>query len=316
MSTLLLLLILIVGGGLYGARVWTNRLAAQAEAAIPQKGLVRAVPGGRLHYVESGPQDAPAVVLIHGLGGQLQHFDYGVAEGLASEFRVIAVDRPGCGWSDRDGAGQAPIGEQGRMIGALLDELGVEKPTLVGHSLGGAIALAMALDRPEKTGALALLCPLTHEVAATIPVFKPLEVRSSFMRGLIGATLAAPLSKRNGPAALTAVFAPEPWPEDFPLRGGGALGLRPKAFVTASEDLAAVAPAIKTQIPRYGDLKAPGGILYGASDEILAPAVHGEPMQAHGLAYEALEGRGHMIPITRPEACVDFIRRMAGLRAA
>jgi pimeloyl-ACP methyl ester carboxylesterase len=316
MSTLLTLIILIVGGGLFGAHLWTRRLAAAAEAAIPQKGLVRAVPGGRLHYVESGPKDAPPVVLIHGLSGQLQHWDYGVAEALAKDFRVIALDRPGCGWSDRDGAGQAPVGEQGRMIQALLDDLGVEKPVLVGHSLGGAIALAMALDRPEKAGALALLCPLTHEVGETIPVFKPLEVRNAAIRGLIGATLAAPLAKRQGPEALTAVFAPEPWPQDFPIKGGGALGLRPKAYVVASEDLVSAERIIAAQAARYGALKVPGGVLYGAQDAILDPKVHGEAMQAHGLAYEALEGRGHMIPITAPDACVDFIRRMAARAAA
>ncbi|MBL4749571.1 MAG: alpha/beta hydrolase, partial [Amylibacter sp.] len=58
-------------------------------------------------------------------------------------------------------------------------------------------------------------------------------------------------------------------------------------------------------------LKASGGILYGADDCLLPPIHHGQSMIAHGLAYEVLEGRGHMIPITAPEECADFIRRMA-----
>ncbi|MEM6742147.1 MAG: alpha/beta hydrolase [Pseudomonadota bacterium] len=313
MSTLLTLIVLLVGGGLVGAHLWTRRLAATAERAIPQKGLLRAVPGGRLHYVDLGPRDARPVVLIHGLSGQMQHWDYGVAEALSDTFRVIALDRPGCGWSDRDGEDQAPPAEQGRMIQALLDDLGVEEPVLVGHSLGGAVALAMALDQPEAAGALALLCPLTHGVEASIPVFKPLEVRNAAIRRLIGATLAAPLAKRNGAEALTAVFGPEPWPQDFPVKGGGVLGLRPKAYVVASEDLVAAQTTIAAQAARYGDLKVPGGVLYGGDDEILDPATQGEAMRAHGLAYEALAGRGHMIPVTDPQACVDFIRRMAAL---
>ncbi|MEO1689515.1 MAG: alpha/beta hydrolase, partial [Pseudomonadota bacterium] len=109
-----------------------------------------------------------------------------------------------------------------------------------------------------------------------------------------------------------AVFAPEPWPEDFLSHGGGALGLRPKGFITASADMTAVPGAIVPQVARYAEeLKTPGGVLYGAKDHVLDPKVHGEPMAAFGLDYEALAGKGHMIPMTEPEACADFIRRMA-----
>lgn len=122
-------------------------------------GRVVLVDGGSIHYVEQGPKDGTPVVLIHGLSGQLQHFTYGLSELLAKDFRVIAIDRPGCGYSTRENDEFSCPEAQGRMINEALDMLNVEKPILVGHSLGGSVALAMALDRPDQIGALALICP-------------------------------------------------------------------------------------------------------------------------------------------------------------
>ena len=62
---------------------------------------------------------------------------------------------------------------------------------------------------------------------------------------------------------------------------------------------------------RYPDLKVPGGILYGAKDAILTPSAHGAPMTQYGLTDEQIEGLGHMIPITAPDACAAFVRRIA-----
>lgn len=305
----------IVIGGL-GFLHWRTRLLAwTAEQALPPCGEFATVPGGEIHYLDLGPKDAPAIVLIHGLSGQLQNFNYGVAEQLAQDHRVIVPDRPGCGYSRRDGAARAAIPEQGRMISALLDHLGIEKPTIVGHSLGGAVALAMALDRgPEATAALALICPLTHDQSDVPEVFKGLEIRTEWLRKAISQTIAVPVAKATATKTLNAVFHPEPAEGDFLHRGGAILGLRPSAFVTASEDLQGVERSMPAQAARYGDeLKISGGVLYGAQDAILSPQIHGESMQQFGLSYEALEGRGHMIPMTAPDECVEFIRRMEAL---
>jgi pimeloyl-ACP methyl ester carboxylesterase len=292
----------------------TRALAAQAERQVPQAGQVAPVPGGAIHFVELGPEGAPPLVLIHGLSGQLQHFTYALAGLLAQEFRVIALDRPGCGYSRRDSDDLASLPEQARMIGAFLDARGIESPVLVGHSLGGAVALALALDRPGKIAALALLCPLTRPVTETPPVFKGLMVTSPGLRRLIGHTLAVPLAHATRDRVLAEVFAPEPAPGDFLTRAGGALGFRPQAFIAASADLIGQMRSLPAQAARHGDLAVPGGVLFGAEDPILAPETQGAAMRAHGLDFETLPGRGHMIPITAPGDCADFIRRMAAKR--
>lgn len=316
MSTLLALVILLIVA-IDAALIWawlrTRRLAREAEAAVPRAGQMQAVTGGAIHYVESGPEGAPPVVLIHGLGGQLQHMTYGLAPLLARDFRVIALDRPGCGWSERDGEGRASLAEQARMIAEFLEARGTGPATVVGHSLGGAVALALALNHPERVAALALLCPLTHPEPATPPVFRGLDVRTPGFRKFLAHTVSAPMAVKMAETTLNTVFAPEPWPKDFLTRGGGALGLRPKGYIAASEDLAAATPGVAALVPRYAELKAPGGVLFGAEDALLAPRRHGEALAeaAPGIIAETLPGRGHMIPITAPEDCAGFVRRMA-----
>ena len=314
LTSVLLLILALLAAALLALVLRTRALAAQAERQVPQLGEIVPVPGGAIHVVEMGPEDAPPLVLIHGLSGQLQHFTYALAGLLAGEFRVIALDRPGCGYSRRDSDDFASLPEQARMIGAVLDARGIGKPMLVGHSLGGAVALALALQRPGQIAALALLAPLTHPVAEPPALFRGLLVTSPGLRRLIGHTLAVPLAHATRDRVLAEVFAPEPAPGDFLTRAGGALGFRPQAFIAASADLIGQMRSLPAQAARYGELQTPGGVLFGAEDPVLSPQAQGAAMQAHGLAFETLPGRGHMIPVTAPEACADFIRRMAARR--
>jgi pimeloyl-ACP methyl ester carboxylesterase len=113
---------------------------------------------------------------------------------------------------------------------------------------------------------------------------------------------------------LAVVFSPEPIPADFMTRAGGALGLRPQVYVTASEDAVALLDGSAAQAERYAaELKVPGGVLFGSADAILSPVLHGHTMAAHGLAFETLEGRGHMFPLTAPQECAEFVRRVAAM---
>ncbi|MEQ8305582.1 MAG: alpha/beta hydrolase [Hoeflea sp.] len=310
------ILVLLAVADLVVFWIWTRSLAAKAEKTAPRLGRVIAVEGGSIHYTDVGPRGGKAVVLIHGLAGNMRNFNYGMVEDLSRVFRVITIDRPGSGYSMRQSDDLASMPEQSAMIWAFLDKLGVEKPVLVGHSLGGALSLAMAMDRKGATGALALLAPLTAVIPEPPPVFRQLRIGSPTIRRIIGHTIAAPVARMTSKKVFREVFAPETPPEDFISRGGGILGMRPKAFVTASADLNGVHGSLAAQCARYpSDLDSPGGILFGTDDNLLAPEIHGEPMQAFGLVFETLPGRGHMIPVTAPEACSDFVRRMAQLSA-
>lgn len=286
-----------------------RRMARHAQNDVPRAGRMQQVDGGAIHYVESGNPEGPVLLLIHGLSGQLQNFTYALSDEL-SDFRVIAIDRPGCGYSERD-ASKTGLFDQAGMIADFMQLLNLEKAVVVGHSLGGAVALAMAMNHPAKVRGLALICPATHMQDGAPDVFKGLEIRSAWLRRLIGNTIAPGLAKRTTDMALTSVFKPQPWPRDFLIRGGGALGYRPKSFVAASEDLVAAERDMPQMIARYGsDLNTPGGVFYAEEDNVLSPARHGVVMQEFGLSYETLPNSGHMVPMTHPKEVADFVARM------
>ncbi|PSL20898.1 alpha/beta fold hydrolase [Shimia abyssi] len=292
--------------------VRTQMLARKAEAALPAPGAFQQVDGAMLHFVEQGPKDAQTLVLIHGLAGNLHHFTYGMSDLLAQDFHVIAVDRPGCGYSTRDNDGLAHLGEQAEMLWAFLDARGVKNPVLVGHSLGGSVALAMALLRPDRPSALALLCPATHPMPKAPAVFRPLQLRSTLSRRLFAYTIVSPMTRLIQPKVLRSVFAPEPVVPNFQTRGGGWLALRPETFISASADLMGTSGDVASLIDRYKtDLKTPGAILFSENDTVLSASHHGTPMAQYGLPMKTLPGRGHMIPMTAPKECADFVREIA-----
>src|SRR5262245_21622381 len=161
---------------LIGGLVWfTARTARKVEAALPPRGRFIAIGGERMHYVDTGGA-GPAIVMIHGLAGNLLHFDYALAGRLAGEFRLILVDRPGSGHSTRAAGANASLTAQADAIAKLIGALGLTRPLVVGHSLGGAVALALALDHPDCVGGLALIAPLTHAQEEVSPVFRTLLI--------------------------------------------------------------------------------------------------------------------------------------------
>ena len=303
-------LVAVAGGAL---AAFTALTARRIERAMPAEGAFVDVDGARLHYVEAG--SGPAVVMIHGLGGQLRHFTYALTERLAVDHRVIAVDRPGAGRSDAAPGASQSVRAQARVIAGFIRKLGLEKPLVVGHSLGGAVALALALDHPDVVGGLALIAPLTQPVkeGAISPVFRALMIRSALVRGVVAWTLAAPLTLRRGAQALETVFGPEPVVEDFAGRGGGALGLRPRSFQSSSRDLLAVADDLPGMVERYPSMKAPVGVLYGLHDRLLDAELHGRGFVAQlpAAELEVVPDAGHMILMTQPDLTADFVRRQA-----
>ncbi|EBA16834.1 esterase, putative [Roseobacter sp. SK209-2-6] len=309
LSTLAIAALAAPAALLGGSHFKTRRLAREAREAVPPIGHFLDTAKARIHYVDLGPREAPPLVFIHGLSGQLQHFTYALTDLLSDEFRVIALDRPGCGYSTRSSDAMARLPEQADILLEFLRRLDIHQPTLIGHSLGGAVALAMALQAPEDIRGLALLSPLTHPAAEGPEAFKGLIVHSSLIRHLMAQTVAIPTAQRTAGPVLDQIFAPERCPDDFLTKAGGILGLRPEAFVAASADASFLYPVIANQAASYAkDLQCPGAVLFGAEDRILDPTHQGTSMEALGYPCQLLPERGHMLPITSPKACEEFIR--------
>ncbi|MER5325905.1 alpha/beta fold hydrolase [Streptosporangium roseum] len=122
-----------------------------AEASGEQ--IVR-LPGGDIHVMQDGPPGGPTVVLLHGLAGSTAWWDP-VLPALRN-LHVVRVDLLGHGGSAKPAEGYG-IAEQARRVGAVLDQLGVRRATVVGHSTGGAVATSLAERRRDLVTAIALI---------------------------------------------------------------------------------------------------------------------------------------------------------------
>lgn len=140
--------------------LWTpDRDRASLEAAyLAAPGDLVEVAGVRLHLRDSGPKDAPAVILIHGFGSSLHTWEPW-AQVLAADHRVIRFDLPGSGLSAADPTGDYTDARSLQLLVALMDRLGVAHASVVGHSIGGRIAWTFAARHPERVDKLVLVAP-------------------------------------------------------------------------------------------------------------------------------------------------------------
>lgn len=289
--------------------LWSAYVVRGVERWVPMDGRQIEVPGVLMHVVEIGPVDAPAIVMIHGIMSQLRVFTYALAGRLAADHRVIVMDRPGWGYSTLSGP-RLDLNAQADAVAAAIAKLGLEKPLLVGHSMGGAVSLALALRHPEAVRGLGLIAPLTQPIDQAPAPLKGLVVPAP-LRPLIAWTIAVPLSMRTGKAKTVQVFAPDPLPEDFPIKAGGALAIRPASFQMGAFEIDHAPGAMQAQAPRYGEIAIPVSILYGRQDALLDPELHGRKTASdvQNGTIELLDG-GHMLPVTRVDATETWLRKL------
>lgn len=147
---------------LLGLAIWLytpdgRRAALEERWAAPPSVFVE-VAGLRLHLRDTGPREAPAILLLHGFGSSLHTWDE-VAAGLEDRFRVLRLDLPGFGLTGADPTGDYTDARAHVVIAALLDRLGLARVHLVGSSMGGRIAWSFAAARPERVAKLVLMAP-------------------------------------------------------------------------------------------------------------------------------------------------------------
>jgi pimeloyl-ACP methyl ester carboxylesterase len=162
----------------------------------------------QLHVRDSGPPssahgksdaqtDDPAVVLLHGFGSSLQTWD-AWAQGLAATHRVVRIDLPGSGLSPPDPAHDYRDERSLQLLSALLDDLGLKRVSLVGHSMGGRIAWTFAARFPERINKLVLVAPDGY-ASFGFEYGQPMEVPATL--GLMRHVLPKPLLRMNLQAA-------------------------------------------------------------------------------------------------------------------
>lgn len=289
----------------------TRLIAAKAERLVPAAGRFVDIDGNRVHYVETG--EGRPIVFLHGLGAQLHHFRHPLFGRMGPGYRLIALDRPGSGYSTRAKGATGRLPEQAAQVRRFIETLGLERPLVVGHSLGGAVALTMAVEHPDAISGLALLAPLTHLEPDLPERSGSLYIVSPVRRWIMAHTLAVPTSLRYARRTLEFLFSPQSIPVDYMVEGGGWCGLRPGHFHATSTDLVAIGHDLGRIEQRYGEIAMPTGILFGSADHVLGIDVHGRPMagRVEALDFEVIDGLGHMPQFVEAERVAAFIERIA-----
>jgi pimeloyl-ACP methyl ester carboxylesterase len=295
--------------------------AIKIERDHPPTGRFVTVEGTKLHVLELGPPSGaapsasaqePAIVLIHGASGNVEDMRFALGERLAKRHRVILIDRPGHGWSERRiGDNQSSPQRQAELIDGALQQLGVLRAVLVAHSLGGAVAPALVLTHPQRVAGMVLLGPVTHPWPGGIAWYynvAKLPVIGEFF----AYTLAWPIGALAIDAGVRSVFAPQPAPEGYAERAAVRLVLRPKSFLANARDVAGLLEFVTSQVPRYPQIKVPTVIITGDRDGIVSPTIHSQAF-ARTLAHAKLillPNVGHMPQYVAPEkveAAIDEI---------
>lgn len=294
---------------------------ARWQAAHPPEGRLIGPPGERVHVLEAGQPrgTAPDLVLIHGANGNLRDFTFDLVARLEGDFRLLAVDRPGLGWSDDLGPRGDDPREQARVLRAALTELGLERPIVLGHSYGGAVAMAWALEAPSDTAALVVLAGATHPWTGRLGLWYRLN--EGPLGGVARRLVTALASEAAIERTLASVFAPAPVPEGYATHFGPGLSLRREAQAVNVRQVNTLLEHLQAMQPHYGGLRLPIEAIHGAADTIVGLEIHSARLEAEvpGVRLTRLPDAGHMPHHSHPDAVVSAIHRAAeraGMRAA
>ena len=242
------------------------------------------VGGRKISYAGAG-QEGDVVLLVHGYGGDRNSWLF-LQEPLAARYQVYALDLPGHGTSAKD-VGEGSLSVLADAVTGVLDALGAERAHLVGHSMGGAVALAVAARNPARIASLTLIAPSG---------FGP-EINAGYLRGFADAQ-----TRRELKAVIGQLFDDE----GLVTRQLVDDLLAYKRLDGVDEALHALADALLDGEAQRGDsaasLAAIGGaapvtVIWGRADRII-PAAQAESVA--GAVRHLIDGAGHMPHMERP----------------
>ena len=259
----------------------------------------------RVRYVEAGA--GPVVVLIHGNAGSVDDFDFKRLGLLCRGHRVIAVDRPGHGKSERPSDVDAKLQYQARLLHETLSYLNVTRPVLVGHSWGGSLALAYAVEYPMELSAIVLLAPAAYSDGGS----------DQFMRAVLKTPIVGDVSLTVGriifgehllKKELQKAFYPDSVPDEY-LRHASSSWLRHKQVRAILEDEYSLDKDLEKVSSHYSEISIPVVIVTGDHDKVVSAKHNAYRLKtsiAHSQLIE-LKNTGHQVPQTHPESIFNAV---------
>jgi len=258
------------------------------------------VPGARVRYVRKG--SGPPVVLLHGFASSLYTWK-DVLPALAAGHDVVAIDLPGFGGSSIPRPLQAA--SYPGVILAVMDRLGLDRASLVGNSLGGSVAVAVAEEHPERVNRLVLIDSAGFNFRARD---RPWILRLVAAPGVASAAERLPVRRRLVAAGLRQVFFRDDLVTEERIDEYAAPMLRPGAARAAAELLAAPGPADFAAVAAR--VRAPTLVVWGREDTWI-PVAHASRFTAaiSGATAVVLEECGHTPQEEKPAEVAALLRK-------
>ncbi len=278
------------------------------EIRHPPVGEFVTADGVRLHYLSQG--SGRPVVFIHGNDGLLQDFKVALLPAAARYYQALAFVRPGHGYSQRESNRIVTADVQARLIHDALGKLGVVGPVIVGHSWGGAVALAYALNFPDDISGVVLLSAVAFKTPATagsaqdiadlIPVVGDLLI-SSFI------VAQRPWVELN----VSDEFSPDCAPRDY-VDTYTSLVMRPGQVKAYAQDDLTLNDTLVRMSSHYKEIACPVAIVTGGADQVVPPDLHSYPLSRAipGSSLTIIPGAGHPIELTQVEPIMNAIQQV------
>ena len=272
-----------------------HRFAISTERRNAPKGKFVDIEGVRLHYVEKGK--GKPLILLHGNGMMIEDFESsGLIEGASKSYRVIAFDRPGYGHSDRPRSTIWTAEAQAELIDAALRKIKVSKATVVGHSWGCSVAVALALRSPDLVGGLVLASGYYFTTVRT-DVVTMSGPAIPVLGDVIRHTLSPLLARLMWPLLTRKIFGPAAVPEKFEYDFPKEMTFRPSQIRASSAEAALMVPGAIAAQGRYAELKMPVIIIAGEEDRLIdideqSGRLHSELPTS---IFHRVPGSGHMV---------------------
>ncbi len=291
----LLLVFLVVLAALLAVNtVVTDNETKPAKADI---GRILSLPGGDVQVREDGSREKPTIVMLHGFAASM-HWWTPAAERLAARFHLIRIDLLGHGGSEKPESGYS-IPNQAKLVAQALAELDVQHAVIAGHSMGGAVATALAELDPSMVDGLTLIATAPDADSGKLPFtarlgFVPV-LGEAIRRVVPDNVIRSNLGKAFGPG----FDVPDQFVDDFNKMTYSSYDGAHDGSDDFQDDRAVVDRLVAARKPLL--------VLYGEKDEIVEPDSREKYRKVPGAIVNAIRDTGHSPMFEKPQVTAPIM---------